>query len=178
MPKTWQEVQEVTKFLKGKTDPMGQPAYGYLDAPKPWGGFGFYFLESRATAYAKYPGDPAWLFDVDTMKPRVNNPAFVRAIQDVVDALPSEPPNQINADPNETGFSQFEAGTGSMVVWWGDVGQTAPDQRFFGHRRRAWLLDPAGLGRRLQLQDRQVGKAGERPELSRRTAPIWAGASM
>ena len=125
VPKTWQEVQAVTKFLKGKTDPKGQPAYGYLDAPKPWGGFGFYFLESRATAYAKHPGDPAWLFDVDTMKPRVNNPAFVRAIQDVLDALPSEPPNQINADPNETGFSQFEAGTGSMIVWWGDVGQTA-----------------------------------------------------
>jgi len=124
-PKTWQKVQEVTKFLKGKTDPMGQPAYGYLDAPKPWGGFGFYFLESRATAYAKYPGEKAWLFDVDTMKPRVNNPAFVRAIQDVIDALPSEPPNQINADPNETAFSQFLGGTGSMVSWWGDVGSNA-----------------------------------------------------
>ena len=35
------------------------------------------------------------------MKPRVNNPAWVRAIQDVIDALPSEPPNQINADPND-----------------------------------------------------------------------------
>ncbi len=124
-PKTWQKVQEVTKFLNGKTDPMGLPAYGYLDAPKPWGGFGFYFLESRATAYAKHPDDPAWLFDVDTMKPRVNNPAFVRAIQDVIDALPSEPPNQINADPNETAFSQFLGGTGSMVSWWGDVGSNA-----------------------------------------------------
>ncbi len=124
VPRTWQKVQEVTKFLKGKKI-NGQDAYGYLDAPKPWGGFGFYFLESRATAYAKYPGEPAWLFDVDTMKPRVNNPAFVRAIQDVIDALPSEPPNQINADPNETAFSQFLGGTGSMLAWWGDVGSNA-----------------------------------------------------
>ena len=62
----------------------GKDAWGYLDAPKPWGGFGFYFLGSRATAYAKHPNDKAWLFDVDTMKPRVNNPAWVRAIQDVV----------------------------------------------------------------------------------------------
>ena len=123
-PRTWQKVQEVTKFLKGKQI-GGQNAYGYLDAPKPWGGFGFYFLGSRATAYAKYPGDPAWLFDVDTMKPRVNNPAWVRAIQDEVDALPSEPPNQINADPNETAFEEFFSGTGSMVTWWGDVGQDA-----------------------------------------------------
>ena len=77
----------------------GQDVYGYLDAPKAWGGFGFYFLGSRATAYAKHPDDTAWLFDADTMKPRVNNPAWVRAIQDVIDALPSEPPDQINADP-------------------------------------------------------------------------------
>jgi len=124
LPKTWQQVQEVTKFLKGK-EIDGQPAWGYLDAPKPWGGFGFYFLGSRASAYAKHPDDKAWLFDVDTMKPRINNPAWVRAIQDVIDALSSEPPNQINADPNTTGFQEFLAGTGSMVVWWGDVGAAA-----------------------------------------------------
>ncbi|HVZ00945.1 MAG TPA: hypothetical protein VHA35_15665 [Dongiaceae bacterium] len=124
VPKTWQQVQAVTKFLKGKKI-GGQDAYGYLDPCKAWGGFGFYFLGSRATAYAKHPDDKAWLFDADTMKPRINNPAWVRAIQDVLDALPSEPADQINADPNTTGFQQFLAGTGSMCVWWGDVGSNA-----------------------------------------------------
>ncbi len=33
MPKTWQQVQEVTKFLKGKKI-GGQDAYGYLDPLK------------------------------------------------------------------------------------------------------------------------------------------------
>ncbi|TPI15434.1 sugar ABC transporter substrate-binding protein [Mesorhizobium sp. B4-1-3] len=124
VPKTWQQVQAATKFLKGKKF-KGQDVYGYLDAPKPWGGFGFYFLGSRATAYAKHPDDKAWLFDADTMKPRINNPAWVRAIQDVIDALPSEPADQINADPNTTGFQQFLAGTGSMIPWWGDIGSNA-----------------------------------------------------
>jgi multiple sugar transport system substrate-binding protein len=124
VPKTWQQVQAVTKFLKGKKI-GGREAFGYLDAPKPWGGFGFYFLGSRATAYAKHPDDKAWLFDVDTMKPRINNPAWVRAIQDVVDALPSEPADQLNADPGTAGFQQFLAGTGSMLSWWGDIGQGA-----------------------------------------------------
>jgi multiple sugar transport system substrate-binding protein len=123
-PRTWQQVQHVTKFLAGK-QVAGKDVYGYLDAPKPWGGFGFYFLASRATAYVKYPGEAAWLFDVDTMKPRVNSAGWVRAIQDVVDALPSEPPNQINADPNTTGYQQFLAGTGSLLTWWGDIGQSA-----------------------------------------------------
>src|SRR4051795_5689421 len=124
VPRTWQQVQAVTKFLKGKRL-KGQDLYGYLDAPKPWGGFGFYFLGSRATAYAKHPSDKAWLFDIDTMKPRINNPAWVRAIQDVIDALPSEPADQLNADPNTTGFQQFLAGTGSMLAWWGDIGSSA-----------------------------------------------------
>src|SRR3954471_2331160 len=123
-PRTWQKVQAVNKFLKGKKL-NGQDVYGYLDPAKGWGGFGFYFLESRATAYAKHPNDKAWLFDVDTMKPRVNNPAFVRAIQNVIDSLPAEPPDQINADPGTTAFQQFLAGTGSMLSWWGDVGSMA-----------------------------------------------------
>ena len=124
VPKTWQQVQTVTKFLKGKKV-GGFDAYGYLDAPKGWGGFGFYFLASRATAYAKHPNDKAWLFDIDTMKPRVNNPAWVRAIQDVIDALPYQPADQLNADPGTTGFQQFLAGTGSMLSWWGDIGSNA-----------------------------------------------------
>lgn len=124
VPRTWQKVQEVTIFLSGKKF-QGQDAIGYLDPAKGWGGFAFYFLGSRATAYAKHPDDAAWLFDKDTMKPRVNNPAWVRAIQDVIDALPHEAPDQLNADPGTTGFQQFLAGTGSMLSWWGDIGSNA-----------------------------------------------------
>ena len=122
-PKTWQQVQAVTKFLKGKKF-KGKDVFGFLDQPKPWGGFGFYFLASRATAYAKYPGEKNWLFD-ENFKPLINSPAFVRAIQDVVDALPSEPPDQINADGNTTAFQQFVTGTGSLLEWWGDIGTFA-----------------------------------------------------
>jgi multiple sugar transport system substrate-binding protein len=121
VPKTWQQVNAATKFLKGK-QLNGQDLYGYLDPCKGWGGFAFYFLGSRATAYAKHPDDRAFLFDPDTMKPRVNNEAWVRAIQDVLDCLPSEPADQLNADPGTTGFQQFLAGTGSMLSWWGDIG--------------------------------------------------------
>lgn len=126
VPTTWAQVQAVSKFLKGKTDPtFGTPLNGFLDPLKGWGGFGFYFLEDRATGYAKYPGDPAWLFDPDTMKPRVNNPAFVKAIQDVLDIMDTQPADQINADPGTTAFQQFLAGTGSALTWWGDVGSNA-----------------------------------------------------
>jgi multiple sugar transport system substrate-binding protein len=124
VPTTWQQVQAASKFLAGKKI-GGQDAYGYLDPLKGWGGFGFYFLASRATAAVKHPEDKAWLFDADTMKPRINNPGWVRTIQDVLDLIPSEPKDQLNADPGTTGFQQFLAGTGSMLAWWGDIGSSA-----------------------------------------------------
>jgi len=125
-PTTWAQVDEFTKKVKGQKDPLtGGEAYGFLDPLKyQWGGFGYYFLADRAAAYGKHPDDPAWLFDPDTMKPRVNNPAWVQAIQDVMDLLAAGayPPDQLNTDPNGTAFSQFLGGTGSMLTWWGDVG--------------------------------------------------------
>lgn len=128
VPTTWQEINQVSKDLVGKEDPLtGLPAHGYLDPLKGWGGFGFYFLENRASAYAKHPNSPAWLFEPDTMKPMVNNPAWVQAIQDVMDLIEAGayPTDQINADPGTTAFQQFLAGTGSMLMWWGDVGSSA-----------------------------------------------------
>ena len=128
VPTTWEEINAVSKDLVGKEDPLtGLPAHGYLDPLKGWGGFGFYFLENRAAAYAKHPDSPAWLFDPETMTPMVNNPAWVQAIQDVMDLIDAGayPADQINADPGTTAFQQFLAGTGSMLMWWGDVGSSA-----------------------------------------------------
>jgi multiple sugar transport system substrate-binding protein len=128
VPTTWQQVNAASLAVKGQTDPLtGLPAYGFLDPLKGWGGFGFYFVANRATAYVKHPDDAAWLFDPDTMKPRVNNPGWVQAFQDVMDLIKADayPADQINADPGTTAFSQFLAGTGSMLMWWGDVGSSA-----------------------------------------------------
>ncbi len=125
---TWEAVDDYSVKIKGQTDPLtGLPAYGFLDPLKGWGGFGFYFLEDRATPYVKHPDSEAWLFDPETMKPLVNNPGWVQAIQEVFDliAAGAYPPDQINTDPGGTAFSQFLAGTGSSLCWWGDVGSSA-----------------------------------------------------
>ena len=114
VPKTWQQVQAVTKFLKGK-QVGGFDAYGYLD-PSKAGAASASISSAAAHRLCQAPDDPAWLFDVDTMKPRVNNSAWVRAIQDVLDVIDAQPPDQINADPGTTGFQQFLAGTGSMLL--------------------------------------------------------------
>lgn len=119
VPTTWQQMNAATQFLSGK-QLEGEDLYGFLDAVKPGGGFTWYFFASRATAYAKHPDDKAWLFDSD-MTPRVNNPAFVRALQDMIDTIDVQPADQRNADLLTT-LGQILGGTGSACAWWGDVG--------------------------------------------------------
>jgi multiple sugar transport system substrate-binding protein len=121
-PTSWPQVQAQTKFLSGKQID-GSDIFGYLDAVKPAGGFSWYFFASRASAYAKHPKSPVWLFDPRTMKPYVDNPAFAQALQDIVDAISAEPPDQINADYVTT-LGQFLGGMGAMTAWWGDVGKS------------------------------------------------------
>jgi multiple sugar transport system substrate-binding protein len=122
VPTTWQQMNAYTKFLKGKTlDSTGEDLYGFLDAVKPGGGFTWYFFASRASAYAKFPGDPAWLFNPDNMDPYVNNPAFVRALQDMIDTIDYQPADQKNADLLTT-LGQILSGQGAACAWWGDVG--------------------------------------------------------
>lgn len=120
-PQTWQQVQAYSQFLQGKSDPDGLPAYGILDVLARGGGVGTYFFFSRASAYAKHPNDPAFFFDPETMTPKINSPAFVRALQDMIDAIPAAPPDQVNADLLKT-LGDFLAGTGSMAHWWADIG--------------------------------------------------------
>ena len=132
---------------------------------------------SRATAYAKYPGEKNWLFD-ENMKPLVNNPAWVRAIQDVVDcaALRAGRPDQRRSRhdrlPAVPGRHRFAA----RVV--GRHRHGRQDQRHRDDRRRARLRHPARFGRRLQLPEGAVGEARRAGRTSRRTWPISAGASM
>ena len=175
-PKTWQQVQQITKFLKGKKV-KGKEVYGFLDQPKPWGGFQFYFTASRASSYAKYPGEKNWMFD-ENMKPLVNNPAWVRAIQDVDRraALRACRPDQRRSRHDRLPAVPDRDGLAARVV--GRHRHGREDQRYRDDRRRARFRHPARFGRRLQLPQGPMGEAARPGRTSRRTWPISAGASM
>jgi multiple sugar transport system substrate-binding protein len=120
VPQTWQQAQDAALFLKGK-DFEGQPLYGILDVLGRGGGVGSWFFFSRASAYAKHPDDPAFFFDPADMTPKINSPAFVRALDDMIKAKAAAPPDYENSQLLKT-LGDFLAGTGTMVHWWADVG--------------------------------------------------------
>ncbi|CAA9544816.1 MAG: hypothetical protein AVDCRST_MAG19-359 [uncultured Thermomicrobiales bacterium] len=117
-PQTWQQVQAYSQFFAGKQF-EGQPVYGILDSFRV-DNTSQYFFHSRASAYGKHPDDPAFFFDLD-MTPRINSPAFVRALEEMIAGLEYAPTDQQNADLLQN-LGNFLAGTGTMCHWWADVG--------------------------------------------------------
>ncbi len=123
-PETWDQFKDVSEFFTGVgTD--GKQHYGstMLLMRKNHGIQGFV---SVAAAFAKSPDDPAFFFDPDTMKPRINNEGFVKALQYILDLRPSMPPDTPNLD--WMGNAQaFTGGLVAMDIQWADIGTMAYD---------------------------------------------------
>jgi len=97
---TWDEWRAIAEYFTGR-DWNGngeEDDYGIACMNKRgdtlWWGF-----HSRATAYAKHPGDPSYFIDIDTGEARLNKPGFVRALTEWVEE------NQLWSPPGGTGFT-------------------------------------------------------------------------
>lgn len=125
-PKTWQQYKDIAEFFTGDWGD-GKQHYGSVElvARK---NQGFHGYISRATCYAKMPGDPAFFFDPDTMDARINNPGFVQALQDLVDILPYSPPDMVNYGFIENAQA-FVGGQVALDVQWADLGPMSYDPK-------------------------------------------------
>ena len=125
VPKTWQKVQEVTKFLKGKKF-GGQDAYGYLDPTKPLGRLrlllprqprhGLCQASRRQSLVVRCRYDEAahQQSGLGAGHPGCDRCIAVRARRSTQCRSQYVPDSR-----------QFLGGTGSMCAWWGDVGSNA-----------------------------------------------------
>ena len=176
-PTTWQQVNEFSKKVKGQKDPLtGLDAYGFLDPLKGWGGFGFYFLEDRATAYAKHPDDKAWLFDSGHHE-AARQQSGLRAGDPGRDGPDCRGRLSVGPDQRRSGDHRLPAVPRRHRRGTDMVGRRGVERAHIGHLGRGRcrrLLDQPRLEQGLQLQDQRVGEPGQ-PELCARTWPISAG---
>ena len=123
------------------------------------------------------PTSPAWLFDPETMKPRVNNPGWVQAIQDVIDldghgrrlsARPDQRRPQHDRLPAVPGRAPARRSCGGAT--WARSPATSDT---LGRRRCRGLRHQPRRDPRLQLADRRMGGDAR---TSPRTTPTSAGA--
>ncbi|HUX20836.1 MAG TPA: extracellular solute-binding protein [Spirochaetia bacterium] len=123
-PKTWQQYYDIAKFFNGKTID-GQTIYGAGTAFKPHAQSYWTFL-GIAASFAKSPGDPAYFFDPSNMKPLINNPGFVKALDLYTSLVKVGPPGVVNWDVGDI-RSNFPAGKVVEAIDWGDVGPLSSD---------------------------------------------------
>ena len=121
VPKTWEEYQQIAQFFSGKDwSGSGKLNYGSAEVTKR-DDLMFSAFISRAAAYAKNPNvKTGFFFDVDTMKPEINNPGFVRALTDFVKAKSTWPPGGANFGLGDEIFS-FGGGQTLMSYSWDDA---------------------------------------------------------
>lgn len=128
-PATWSEYQDIAEFFQDRTVETGGeefPIFGALEAQRRDAQSYWVYL-SRATGYGKIPGNPCFFFSCDDMTPQVNNPGWVRALEEYIAIREFGDPNMINYDVADT-RNLFPTGGGVLNIDWGDVGPIAEDE--------------------------------------------------
>ncbi|MEW6577958.1 MAG: extracellular solute-binding protein [Chloroflexota bacterium] len=122
-PKTWSQYYDIAEFFNGKTVEtagVSAPIYGVMEAQKR-STQAFWVFWSHAAGYAKIPGNPCFFFSCDDMTPQVNNPGWVRALEEYMHSTSLGPPEQINWDVGDT-RRMYPTGLSVFNIDWGDVG--------------------------------------------------------
>ncbi len=123
VPRTWEEYYEVAEFFH-------RPEKGIYGTTEAFarGGQQFWFFFTHAASYTNHPDNPgAMFFDPETMDAQVNNPGWVRALEDYKRSLALAPPGALNFSSGDT-RQQFAGGKTSMNFDWGDTGTVGTDK--------------------------------------------------
>ncbi|NTV42015.1 MAG: extracellular solute-binding protein [Syntrophobacteraceae bacterium] len=125
-PDTWSQYRDMAEFFHGRKGPDGRTVSGTTEPFAP-GTQQFWDVFSRASAYTNHRGSPgAQFFAPDTMAPQVNNPGWVRAVQEYVDILKFCPPGSDEFGILDT-RKAFVRGDAAMTLDWGDTGPLSAD---------------------------------------------------
>ena len=128
-PATWTQYRDIAEFFNGQeVDTAGSmaPIYGALEAQRR-NAQSYWVYLSRAAGYGKVPGNPCFFFSCDDMTPQVNNPGWVRALEEYIDIRNVGDPEMINYDVADT-RTLMATGTAVLNLDWGDVGTISVDE--------------------------------------------------
>ena len=121
VPQTWTEYAEIASFFNGwDWDNDGELEYGSAEVMKK-DDLMYAAFFSRSVAYSKNPRTPGgFFFDLETMEPLINNPGFVEALTDWVEATSYVPPGGINFGLGDE-INSFGGGQTLFSFSWDDA---------------------------------------------------------
>ncbi|WP_072681769.1 ABC transporter substrate-binding protein [Arcobacter sp. LA11] len=121
VPKTWKEFNDIASFFNNwDWDKDGEVEYGFAGSRVKDYATALLFL-TKAAAYAKHPDDKAYYFDINNMKAKIDNPGFVKALEEYIDIMKYAPKQVMNFSPLEVRQSLI-TGNVLMAIDWANIG--------------------------------------------------------
>ena len=127
-PQTWDEFRAIAEYFNGKDlNGDGVPDHGLALALKVGGQAMFHFM-SFSAPYMIGPENPdLYWFDPQTMRPLVESPGHLRALEAFVDLMRFGPKEMLGWDLGKS-WDHFLAGRAAMTFTWGDLGALAQQE--------------------------------------------------
>jgi multiple sugar transport system substrate-binding protein len=117
-PETWDQVIDIAEFFRRDTDGDGNVDFwGYADQGKRGRSFYWYLLR-----YLPYSSPDPHFFDTSTMKPLINSPEAVKALENYVKAVKLGPLGVLGWEWDEL-YNAFMQGKLAMSIHWPDEGK-------------------------------------------------------
>lgn len=118
-PTTWAEYQMLLEQLHSRTaEANAATASPVQPTAEPLGpNWAARMLLARAAAYARHRNQHSTLFHFATVKPLVNQPPFVRALQELVEAAKYQPAEAVQMSPAQA-TQQVLSGRSVMAIGW------------------------------------------------------------
>jgi multiple sugar transport system substrate-binding protein len=128
VPRTWAQFRDVAEYFDGR-DLIGDgtPAHGLTLALKA-GNQGMFHYMSLSAPFVIGPGNPKlYWFDPHSMKPLIESPGHVRALERLVDLVRFGPREMLGWQSGQS-WDYFLAGHAALTFSWGDLGALAQQQ--------------------------------------------------
>lgn len=116
-PATWAQYYDIAEFFSA-SDAVD---FGTAEAYRR-GGQQFWYFFSHAASYTNNPNVPASMFfDPDTMDAQINNPGWLKALEDYKSGLAFNPPGSLNNGSGDV-RPLYAGGSVAMNIDWADSG--------------------------------------------------------
>lgn len=174
VPKTWAQFRAVAEYFNGKDlNGDGIPDHG-LSLPLKVGAQGMFHFMSFSAPYVIGPANPdLYWFDPKTMKPLLESPGHVRALEKLVDLLQFGPRDMLGWDLGKS-WDHFLSGRAALTFTWGDLGALAQDEGS-QVKGKVGAAPLPGTGEYYSVAQRQWIRTGAPNRVGNTTGGSWAG---
>lgn len=180
-PRTWQQVLDIARFFDGQNWDSGdaQPDHGMVMHLKP-GEQGHYHFQSLAAAFAIAPGERVdryhnvFWFDPETMKPLIDSPGHVAALE-MLQALHDTGPGEQLGWRLPDAWSYFLRGKAVFMFTFGDLGALCQDLAVSRVRGKCGVAPLPGSTRHWDQATQQWVETPEPQPVGNTTGGSWHG---